>query len=85
MNENGFFGDTFSGGFGEFRTMRKKGIQVYIKLILNFIMYISNLQDYLDFITSNRYGNFGNRNNLFIWNSENHGGYLYKWLNDMTL
>ena len=31
MNEHGFFGDTFSGGFGEFRTMRKRGFQVLLK------------------------------------------------------
>ena len=28
MTQNGFFGDTFSDGFGGFKTMKKRGLQV---------------------------------------------------------
>merc|ERR1712062_305952 len=35
MTQNGFFGDTFSDGFGGFQTMKKRGFQDYLDFLQN--------------------------------------------------
>merc|ERR1712062_411880 len=35
MTNNGFYGDTFSDGFGVFQTMKKRGFQDYLDFLEN--------------------------------------------------
>ena len=36
MTHNGFYGDTFSDGFGGFQTMKKRGLQVGVNKTRSF-------------------------------------------------